>query len=370
MNYDAIILGDGIAGLGAALGLTRYQKKVLVIGRKDLKGASTRRAAGILDPFLEMNAHSPLFRLARQAFCGYPSWLRSFGVSLPRAGYQTMGMLYLAMTHAEEKELRRRLAWQKRSGIPIRWLEPSAILKREPLVSRDLRGGLFYPSISRIQPEKLMKALTASAKKRGVRILNSQSPARLITSRNQVTGVRIGNRLFKTTIVVEAAGTWAGKDQNLRARLPVMPVRGQILIAKQGRRRISTILHSLDGGYIVPWDRGTILLGSTVERAGFRPVTTPLGLKSIRRRIEKIVPGLKNVKILTSWAGLRPFPKDRLPIIGKGPGALKGLYLAAGYYRSGILISGLAGELLAKGIVTGQMPPVLKPFSVQRFKKL
>ena len=120
----------------------------------------------------------------------------------------------------------------------------------------------------------------------------------------------------------------------------------------------------MDGGYIVPWDPGTLLLGSTVERAGFKAKTTAKGLRSIRRRTEKIVPGLKTARIVTSWAGLRPFPEDRLPIIG--PAAVKGLYRAAGYYRSGILISGLAGALLARGIVTGRMPRRLKPFSPNR----
>ncbi len=364
MTYDAIILGDGIAGLGAGLGLARYRKKILVIGKKGIKGSSTPRAAGILDPFLEMNLGSPLFRFSRAAFRRYPAWLKSFGVSLEKAGYKTVGMLFVAMNEREENELRRRLAWQKKSGIPIRWLTAAEILKREPSVSGKLQGGLFYPSIPRIQPEKLIKILKTVARKKGIRILSKKSSASLVVFQKQVAGVRLEGCFFKSKVVIQAAGAWAGIPGAVGNPLPVSPVRGQVLIAKTGKNKISTILHSLDGGYIVPWDRTTLLLGSTVERAGFHPGTTAKGLKSIRRRIERIVPGLIGAKIVDSWAGLRPFPKDRLPIIGKSP--LKGLYLAAGYYRSGILVSGLAGELLAKGIVTGKMPARLQAFDPGR----
>ena len=364
MTYDAIIIGDGIAGLGAALGLARYRKKILVIGKRGIEGSATPRAAGILDPFLEMNDGSPFFKFSREAFRGYPRWVRSFGVSLAKAGYKTTGMLYLAMNGREEKELRQRLAWQKKSGIPVRWLSTREILKREPRVSSSARGGLFYPSIPRVQPEKLMKILNAAARKKGVRILSRKSSAKLVVSGERVVGVRLEGCFFKSKAVIQAAGAWAGTPGAVGTPVPVRPVRGQVLIVKNGENKISTILHSLDGGYIVPWDRGSLLLGSTVERAGFKPGTTAKGLKSIRRRAEKIVPGLKAAKILDSWAGLRPFPEDRLPIIGKA--LLKGLYLAAGYYRSGILVSGLAGELLAKGIMTGKMPAQLRAFDPRR----
>ena len=364
MDYDAIVIGDGIAGLGAALGLARYRKKILVLGKTGLEGGSTARAAGILDPFLEMNPGSPLFKFAREAFFGYPRWIRSLDLSLEEAGCKTYGMIYIAMNGREETALRRRLAWQKKTGIPVRWLSGREIFKREPQVSRSARGGLFYPSIPRVQPEKLMKALRVSAKKKGIRMIQTRFSAVCQLSQNHVTGVRAGNRFFKSKIVIQAAGAWAGVSAGAGTPLPVKPVRGQILIVKKGKMEISSILHSVDGGYLVPWDPATFLLGSTVERAGFKPGTTAKGLRSIRRRTEKIVPGLKTARLVTSWAGLRPFPKDRLPIIGEAE--IRGLYQAAGYYRSGILISGLAGGLLAQGIVTGRMPRRLKPFSPNR----
>ncbi len=129
MKYDAIILGDGIAGVSAAAALSRYFKKVLVIGKKRSAGASTPRAAGILDPFLEMNGTSPLFKFARTAFRSYPRWIRSLGVSLTEAGYQKTGMLYIAMNEQEEKDLRRRFKWQKKSGLSVRWLTAREILR-------------------------------------------------------------------------------------------------------------------------------------------------------------------------------------------------------------------------------------------------
>ena len=70
--------------------------------------------------------------------------------------------------------------------------------------------------------------------------------------------------------------------------------------------------------------------------------------------------GLQCLPIERCWAGLRPLAGRGEPVIG--PLKTSGLYVAAGYYRSGILLSPLAGKLLAEGIVSGIFSPLLKPF--------
>lgn len=370
-KYDAIILGAGIAGLGAARGFVLAGRKVLVLDKKGIKGQSSPAAAGILDPLLEMKPDSPLFRVSREAFRRFPSLVRELKSKTKEdPGYLRAGMLYLALDQAEEKELRDRFLWQKRSGIPIRWLDREKIFKAEPFVSRKTRCGIFYPTIGRIEPRRFVKVLRKYLAMSGVRI-KTLDEVSVLRAGNRVVGVRSGREKFFAEAVINATGGWAGSSARLGVSAPVLPARGQIVTleasAADNGFKISTILHSLDGGYIVPWSRREYLLGSTVEFVGFKPVVTGKGIRQILMKTEKLVPALRRLKQSGSWAGLRPFSRDGLPLIG--PAGERGLYLAAGYYRSGILIGCYAGELLARGILSGKIPSALREFSPLRLKK-
>ena len=363
-KYDAIIVGTGIAGLSVALSLARRKQKVLMIGKKNLRGESSPAAAGILDPFLEMNSYHPLFQLSCEAFSRYPAWLkqlRKFGRG--DLGYARPGMLYVAFNRREEAELKKRYLWQRQSGIPVVRQSRSEILESEPRLARQALSGLFYPTIGRIKPRIFLKFLFHCAKGLGIRILRTEEDPHLLTLKNRAEGIQAGSRVYRSKAVVNATGAWAGQNSYLGIQAPISPARGQILVVK-GKRITSRILHSLTGFYIVPWERNTYLLGSTVEFSGFKAETTQQGIHKIREGTEKIIPGLESYKAVNQWAGLRPFSKDRLPLIG--PASIKGLYCALGFYRSGILIGSYVGELMAEGMISRKWPKILKPFDPRR----
>lgn len=365
-----MVVGAGIAGLGAAIGLAERRYKVLVISMQR-KGESTPAAGGILDPVLEMTPGHPLFALSRRAFREYPSWIRHLEKKTSgQSNYLKTGMLFAALNQREMKELKRRYHWQRRTGIPVRLLSRSQVLKREPEVAAQVLGGLFYPSVARIHPGKLRELMRLYAKKLGVHFMEVNQNPCLIVEKNKVCGLRIEKKVITSPKVVNATGSWAGCPAPFVKKLPVVPVRGQILLLK-GRLKIRTILHTLEGGYIVPWSEKLAgagqeyLVGSTVEHAGFHPTVTSAGRKDIFKKNLRLVPRLKTLKEIDCWAGLRPRSKKGIPLIG--PSQLKGLFLAAGYYRSGILIGALAGKLLAQGMVQGRMPKLLRPFDPRKF---
>ncbi len=348
-KFDAIVLGAGMAGLGTALGLARLKKRVLVVTKKNSKGDSSPAAAGILDPLLEMKPDSAFLPFCLRAF-------HAWGKDGIRGDYKTCGMFYAAFNAAEEKKLKQRMKWQKKF-LPVSWKDRGWLLKKEPDMNPAVRGGIFYPTVGRVQPRKLLADMAAAAKKAGVHFVDAKDLPRIRVSKGKAAGVSVGKKFYEAGAVVNAAGSWAGRG--------IVPARGQILVLERRNLKISTILHTVNGGYIVPWDKNNLLLGSTVEFEGFKPAVTPKGRKIIRKKNEALVPALKKSREIASWAGLRPFPKDRFPLIG--PSRTPGLYMAAGYYRSGILIGSYAGRLLAKGIVSGKMPAELKPFDPRRF---
>lgn len=360
-RYDVIVVGAGVAGLGAAAALAEEGKKVLVLSKK-FRGEASPASAGILDPFLEMTPHHPLFKLCRTAFRDYPAFLKKIGGE-KKAGYEMTGMLYVAMDAADEQKLEKRYRWQKKTGIPVKWLSRQSILKRNPDLTPGVRCGLFYPEIARVQPRQLLAAWIEYLKKCGVHfVLSPVSPVLKLSKK--VQGVRCGKISYEAPCVINAMGAWAGL-KGFGVRVPVLPARGQILVMK-GKLRISTIVHTLNGGYVVPWGKGRYLVGSNVEFCGFKPQVTRQGLKDILKRNERVLPRLRGCRRVDAWAGLRPYSKKRIPWIGQT--SIPGFYLAAGYYRSGILISATAGKLLAKAIISGKMPPLLRAFQPGKFQ--
>ena len=365
--YDAVILGGGIAGLGCAVALAKRGRKVLVLEKIGLRGQATPASAGILDPMLEMKPGSSLLPMRIKGFRACPGQLRTLerqtGI---RTGYVKSGMLYVAMTAGEEKDLLKKTSWHRKAGMPVKFLRGPEVLKRFPYLTQKVRSAVYYPTLGKVNPRLLQQALRVRAKRAGVHFGTFEGTFRFQTGKQGMEGLWAGKRWIPTRMVVKAMGSWAGEPHNAGIRVPVKPVRGQVLILK-GSLPVATILHSMHGHYLVPWAKNRYLLGSTVESVGFRAGVTGQALRKIRRGIEQMVPAVKRLALETSWSGLRPRTPDHMPVIG--PDRIPGLFWAVGYYRSGILIGMEAGELLARAMITGRIPEGLKPFQPKRFLK-
>lgn len=366
-NFDAVVLGAGIAGLAVARELAKLKQRVLLLEREE-SGQASRAAAGILDPYTEADRETPLLRIALKAFEFYPPFLDEItGSRKELVEYEKLGILYPALTAEDETFLKGRFEWQKRRGLPAESLSRDEARKLEPLVSNRMRSGVYYPEIPKLNAEKLAHALFKATQAAGVQIEASEKNVALWKEGERIRGVRMSTESVESPVVVSARGSWSGLDENLGIKLEVKPVRGQILILRSRAGAYPQhILHTVRYAYIVPWPEGRLLVGSTLESAGFDDRVTPEGKEDILNRAGEILEGIRSLPIEKSWAGLRPFAPSGVPLIG--PTRLKGLYLATGYYRSGILIGSLAGKLLAEGIVSGKFSPLLEPFypEVQR----
>lgn len=370
-KYDAIILGSGIAGLGAAYALVQRGKKILIVSpKKPLRGESTPASAGILDPFLESaSPNHPFFQLKKKAFLKLPQQLleieRESGI---KTGYARTGMFFTALNLADEEKLKVRLVLHKPAGIPVKWVGHAQALRTWPYLEKGIRGVLFYPTISRVFPAHFQKALRRIVCRRGAVMLEPKGRVRLLLKNGRAAGVIVGKNKIPSSCVINACGSWADDARLSALRYPIFPVRGQVIVMRGNTQKLKTVIHSARDIYIVPWKKGTCLLGSTVERVGFKATVQAAALKKIYRGASEIIPQLKFFKPVKSWAGLRPCSEDHLPILGKT--AIKGYYMAASYYRSGIVISLYAGELLAEGIFGKGFSKELSPYSPMRFQRL
>jgi glycine oxidase len=145
----------------------------------------------------------------------------------------------------------------------------------------------------------------------------------------------------------------------------VRPARGQ-LVAIETRPPLFRHVLSLAGrGYLVPRRDGTVIAGSTVEMVGFRKEVTVGGLAEILDLARTLVPALADAPVMSSWSNFRPYTEDHLPVLGATP--VRGLFLATGHYRNGILLAPITARAIADLVATGAAGFDLSPFAVDRF---
>jgi glycine oxidase len=151
------------------------------------------------------------------------------------------------------------------------------------------------------------------------------------------------------------------------ARVPVRPVKGQTLRLRDPQHRPARALLDrvvrFEGGYLVPRGDGRYVLGATVEERGFDTTITALGLYELLRDASELVPGVLELVVEETLAGLRPGTPDNAPLLGPSP-VVDGLHWATGHYRNGILLAPVTGELVAGALAgTAAIP---SPFAAAR----
>jgi glycine oxidase len=162
--------------------------------------------------------------------------------------------------------------------------------------------------------------------------------------------------------VVDAAGAWAALDPTLPFAIPVEPVRGQ-MVELADDAAFPTVLES-EEVYVVPRSDGRLLVGATVERAGYNKDVTAAGVAGLLAAAIALAPSLGAARITDAWAGLRPGTPDGLPLLGESP--VRSLILATGHFRNGILLAPVTALLVAD-VVTGSGHRDLSAYSPERF---
>jgi glycine oxidase len=199
----------------------------------------------------------------------------------------------------------------------------------------------------------MTRALAAAARARGAEIRTGTTVEGFLKVPGRVNGVRTDRGDVRAGTTVLAAGAWSGQEAaRLGISLPVRPVKGQILLVQHDALR-HVVLHKEQ--YLIPRADGKVLIGSTIEDAGFDKTVTAGATRMLLQRAIEMEPAIEQATFLGSWAGLRPGSPDRLPFIGPVPG-WEGLVLATGHFRNGILLGPVTGALVRELLTTGPTP--------------
>jgi len=364
MNPDVIVVGGGVVGCSAAYFLAREGARVTLMERGDIAGGASGAAAGMLAPICESQGEGPFFELGLRSLEMFPALVEELR---ERSGvdpqYEPCGILRVALDDEAAADLRQQAARLADYGLD--WLDAGTVREREPLVSSRLRGALWSPREGHVFSPFMTRAYASAALSLGAAVETGVTVVDLLREGDRVVGVRTKDADRHAGHVVLAGGAWGGQPAGAgMPRLPIEPVRGQILSLQAPQPGFATIIWGEDA-YLVPKRNGSLVVGSTEERVGFDCRVTAGGIAGLLEAAPRLVPSLADCTFQGAWAGLRPDTPDHLPLIGPAPG-LEGLTLAAGHYRNGVMLSPITGTLLAGSILRGEFPDEFSTFLPRR----
>ncbi len=368
---QVIIIGAGTIGNAVAYYLSKGGCSVTVLEREDTAAGSAGASGGMISWFVtEPGYRTELMLKSRELFYSLDDELEGdIEIQMDAGVIQVV---------ADEKELeliRRTIDETSRDGYTVELMRIDEARRMEPSLSPDLWGAVYIPQVDFVNPIKLALGFRRTAEKLGAVFYNGTEVVDFIKKDGRVIGVRTPKKDFYADAVVNCCGTWAGRlSEKLGLSYPIRPRRGQMLVSEPVGRFIncSQITSTMYQNVLFHPERitdervkkyghsfaieqtstGTAIIYSTREFAGFDTGTTPEVMALLAESACKIIPRMKALTFIRSFAGLRPYVDDGNPIIGP-VSRVPGYYMCTGHEREGITLAPITGKLMAEYILDG-----------------
>jgi len=340
-----VIVGGGIIGLSLSSALNKRGVKVLVVERGEPGREASHAAAGMLVGSA-LESPAALQILAAASARMYPEFVHELkdesGIDPDLRDHGTL--VFHSPQHADD-------------GSSGGLVTPAEF---EPALADATRPAVYLKERS-VDPRALVAAALKAARHRGVDVSSGSSVTRLVLSDGRVSGATTDKTTYRAPVVVNCAGAWAG--QLPPHRFPTRPVKGQML-AVIGHHLLKHVIRAPEV-YLVPRSDGRLLIGATVEEAGYDKRTVAETIQRMHAAAIRLVPALAQARVLEAWAGLRPGTPDDLPILGAT--GTPGYFVATGHFRDGVLLAPVTAHVMAQVITSEKADHDLAAFSPGRF---
>jgi glycine oxidase len=352
-NEKIVVVGAGCAGLLTALSLASAGIDVTLLELRAVGRESSWAGGGIVSPLYPWRYSPAVTALAHWSQDFYPRLGEQLRVQtqIDPEVYVT-GLYWLDLDDEAEA-----LAWAKRERRPLRCVDMAAVQRAVPALADGFGRALQMADVANVRNPRLVKALRAALQQMPNVTLHEQCAVTgFIRKGARITGVRTAKGDMHAHQVVLTAGAWSGElMKTLGIELPVVPIKGQMILYKCAEDFLPSMVLA-KGRYAIPRRDGHILIGSTLEHAGFDKTPTEQALASLQASAVDLLPALAGAEVVGHWAGLRPGSPEGIPFIGPVPGH-EGLWLNCGHYRNGLVLAPASCQLLAD-LMLGRTPIV------------
>ena len=359
---DVVIIGGGIIGASCAYFLSEKGLDVHLLERHFPASGTSRACDGLV--LLWDKTPGAELALAKQSLS---LWNQLNDTLDADFGFEHAGTILLAEEDAHLQAGQEKAEMIRQNGQRAEVLDAHALQSLEPELAPDLAGGVLFPDDLQVDPRRATLALLTAAQEKGLR-LHTETEVLDIKSETHgdhpICEVVTQEAEISTPAVVCTAGVWS-KDiaRMVGLDLPIRPRKGHILVTARTPGFINHPL--LEGAYVSTVQSaaedlqialvaeltgtGTMLLGSSRQFAGDDRSVSIDVIQAIARRAHRFLPRLANTQVIRSYAGLRPWSPDHLPLIGPVQ-SIPGFYLATGHEGAGIGLAPITGKLISNWI--------------------
>lgn len=351
MSKRVVVVGGGVIGLLTAFNLAAKVGHVVVCDQGEVGRESSWAGGGIVSPLYPWRYSPAVTALAHWSQDFYPQLgERLFASTGVDPEVHTTGLYWLDLDDEAQA-----LAWAELEQRPLSAVDISAAYDAVPVLGPGFKRAIYMAGVANVRNPRLVKSLKAALLAMpNVTLREHCQITGFAQQGGRVTGVQTADGVLAADEVVLSAGAWSGDLlATLGLALPVEPVKGQMILFKCAEDLLPSMVLA-KGRYAIPRRDGHILVGSTLEHAGYDKTPTGDALQSLKASAVELLPELEGATVVAHWAGLRPGSPEGIPYIGPVPGHA-GLWLNCGHYRNGLVLAPASCQLFTD-LLTGAEP--------------
>lgn len=359
-SWDFIVVGGGIAGVSLAAELAPHGRTLVLERESALGYHATGRSAAIVVP----NYGAPPLRALTQA--SLPTLLETEVDDHPLAHRKGSLMLELP---GQEGALDASLQDPASRG-QMREVTLDEALRRVPILRRDaiVRAG-WEPDVWALDADGLLQWYRRRARAAGAEFRLSAEVTAL-EHREGAWQFTVGGVTEEAGTVVNAAGAWA---DTIAVRAGLRP------LGLQPKRRTALTVPAPDGHDVQGWpavidmgetryfkpDAGALML-SLADETDSPPCDAWADDEDVATAVDRVqqIADLPVERVIATWAGLRTFAPDRVPVVGWAPDGERFLWLA-GQGGYGLQTAPAMAQLAASIVRGAPMPQALADAGVR-----
>ncbi|PEM53377.1 NAD(P)/FAD-dependent oxidoreductase [Bacillus wiedmannii] len=382
-HCDVLIIGGGIIGCSIAYYTSKYGRDVTIIEKGEfVSGTSSRCDGNILAIDKDPGFDSQMSLVSQRLVTDLSEELEhSFE-------YRAPGSILVCESDEEMEAALQWVSRQKEAGLPFRMLDRQDIRAESPFFADDLLGGLECATDSTVNPYLLAFSLLAESKKFGTKVFNHTEVKEMKRDIDGSFIVETTNGTFTAKQVVNAAGVWAPKiGEMLDVNIPIEPRKGHIIVASRqqhvgcrkvmefgyliskfgGKRKVDALTEKYGVALVFePTESQNFLIGSSREFVGFHTRINNEVIKCIANRAIRFYPKMADMMVIRSYAGLRPWTEDHLPIISRVE-HIPNYFIAAGHEGDGISLAAVTGKVIEELLNEKETIIPIEPLRLSRF---
>jgi sarcosine oxidase subunit beta len=370
-TYDVAIIGGGGHGLATAYYLaTRHGiTNVAVVEADYIASGNTGRNTTIIRSNYAVPEAIRFYDHSRRLYAGLEA---ETGAAI---FHRVKGHVWIAHTEMALRTERSRVLMNQAFGVDTELLDPAGVKRLIPQI--DLTGGGRYPVLgashhvpaATARHDRVAWAFASGATSRGVHVIQHRPVTGLLRDdAGRVVGVETAAGPIRAGVVLSATSGWSTQIAAMAGvRLPIRTHPLHAFVTNDFEQGLDKIVASTElACYVSQTERGQMLIGAEFDsQPSFSRISSFDALRSYVYKITMLLPFLRSMRILRTWAGLCDISADWSPIMGET--GVPGFLITTGWGTWGFKAIPAGGEQMAELIATGKTPELIAPFSLARF---